>query len=198
MLDIGCWIGWYEYFMVKKGCESIVAIDIDINALRKAKENISALNCDFVRASAINLPFEPQSFDAVSMWDVLEHLPVNSEDDCFSQVNRLISKDGLVLISVPNSHFLSRILDPAYFVIGHRHYSYFGIQKFMQKTGFEIHAAEYRGGIVEALSVILLYFCKLFLNIEIPFKSAIEYLRDKEYQNKGFETLFIEAIKTSG
>jgi 2-polyprenyl-3-methyl-5-hydroxy-6-metoxy-1,4-benzoquinol methylase len=196
VLDIGCWIGWYEYFMVKKGCKSIVAIDIDINALQKAQENVSALNCDFVRASATNLPFKPQSFDGVSMWDVLEHLPVNSEYDCFNQINRLIPKDGFVLISVPNSHFLSRILDPAYFLIGHRHYNRIDIQKFMQKTRFEIHAAEYGGGIVEALSVILLYFCKRFLKIEIPFKSAIEYLRDKEYQTRGFETLFIEAIKT--
>ena len=174
----------------------MVAIDIDINALRKAKKSTATVNCDFICASATNLPFQHQSFDTVSIWDVLEHLPVNSEYDCFCQINRLISKDGLVLISVPNNHFLSKILDPAYFLIGHRHYSYFGIQKFIEKTGFEIHAVKYGGGIVEALSVILLYFCKRFLKIEIPFKSSIEYLRDMEYQNKGFETLFIEAIKT--
>jgi SAM-dependent methyltransferase len=196
VLDIGCWIGWYENLTVKKGCKFIVGIDVDADALRKAKKSTHAINCEFVCASATILPFKQQSFDAVSMFDVLEHLPIYTEYDCFYEENRVLQTGGFAILSVPNKHFLSKIMDPAYFLIGHRHYGCIQIQSFLKKTGFEVQKVNYAGGIVEGFSVFLLYFFKHFLNSEVPFKLIIEDLRWKEYQEKGFQTLFVQAIKT--
>lgn len=195
LLNVGCWIGWYEKFMAERGCDFIVGIDVDHNALREAKKNVSADRCEFVCASANTLPFKKGSFHMVSLFDVLEHLPIGSEFVFFSEVNRVLETNGLLLVSVPNSGSVSKLLDPAYFLIGHRHYTVDEIKGFMEKTGFTIHRTEYGGGIAEALSVVLLYFFKHLFDAEVPFKSLLECLRNKEYQGKGFATLFVKAVK---
>lgn len=82
VLDVGCWIGWYEKFMVEKGCKFIVGIDMDRNALRKAKKSFHSAQCDFIYASTLKLPFKQFTFDVVSMFDVLEHVPAQNLTYC--------------------------------------------------------------------------------------------------------------------
>jgi len=195
VLDVGCWIGWYEKFMVEKGCKFIVGMDLDRNALRKAKKGVSADRCEFVCASANTLPFKADSFDVISLFDVLEHLPVGSELSFFFEVNRILETNGLLIVSVPNNRSVSKLLDPAYFLIGHRHYALDGVKGLMKKMGFNIYEVKYGGGIAEALSMVFLYLFKHLFGMEVPFKSFLEYLRNKEYQGKGFATLFIKAVK---
>jgi SAM-dependent methyltransferase len=196
LLDVGCGIGWYEKFMVEKGCDFIVGMDLNRIALRKAKKCISADKCSFVYASANALPFKTDSFDTISLFDVLEHLPVDSEFSFFSEVNRLLETNGVLLVSVPNNRSVCKLLDPAYILIGHRHYALDEIRGLMEKTGFNIYKVDYGGGIAEVLSMVLLYFFKHLFGVEVPFKSFLEYLRNKEYQGKGFATLFVKAVKT--
>lgn len=195
VLDVGCWIGWYERFMVEKGCKFVVGIDLDRDALCKAKKSFSADRCEFVCVSAHKLPFKLGGFDVVSMFDVLEHLPAGSEFDVLSEANKVLNTNGLLLVSVPNNHFLIKLLDPAYFLIGHRHYALNEVRDFLEKTGFNICEVKYGGGVAEALSMVLLYLFKHFFGMEVPFKSFLGYLRNKEYQGKGFATLFIKAVK---
>jgi SAM-dependent methyltransferase len=195
ILDVGCWIGWYEKFIVGKGCKFVIGIDTDRSVLRKAKKSTSVDKCEFAQASAYKLPFKSGSFDIVSMFDVLEHLPMSSDLNALSEANRVLNADGLLVISVPNDYFIIKLLDPAYFLVGHRHYAFDIIERMMEKVGFKIYKVEYGGGIVEALSMVFLYLFKHLFGMEVPFKSFLERLRDKEYQGKGFATLFIKALK---
>ncbi len=195
ILDVGCWIGWYEKFTAVKGCKFIVGVDLNSDSLRKAKKVAPVEKCEFVRASATALPFKAKSFGAIALFDVLEHLPVGSEVNFFSKANYLLEGSGLLVLSVPNSNPIFNLLDPAYILIGHRHYSPSGINKFAEKTDFKILQVEYGGGITEALSVMFLYFFKHLFKMEIPFKHSIEFLRNREYQGKGHATLFIKAVK---
>lgn len=195
VLDVGCGIGWYEKSMVEKGCSFIVGMDLDPAALSTAKKGVSHDKCEFVRGSANTLPFKAESFDALSLFDVLEHLPEGSEFGFFSEVSRVFKTSGLLLVSVPNNCFASKLLDPAYFLIGHRHYALDEVRELMEKTGFNIYKVEYGGGVAEALSMVLLYLFKHLFGMEVPFKSFLEYLQNKEYQGKGFATLFIKATR---
>lgn len=195
VLDIGCSIGWYEKFMVEQGC-FMVGMDLMRSALHKAKKSVSAGSCEFVCASALMPPFKTSCFDVICFFDVLEHLPAGSESIVFSKTNSMLRSNGLLIMSVPNNHFVSKLLDPAYFLIDHRHYDIPRIRTFMEKTDFEICEVRYGGGIVEALSMVLLYLFKHLFGMEVPFKSFLEYLRNKEYQGKGFATLFIKAMRS--
>lgn len=196
LLDIGCWIGWYEKFMVEKGCDFIVGMDMDHHALCKAKKNVSNNRCEFVCGSANALPFKRESFDAVSLFDVLEHLPQGSEFSFFSEASGVLKANGTVIVSTPNNCFVSNLLDPAYFLIGHRHYAVNEIREMMENLDLDVYKIEYGGGIVELSSMILMYLFKHLFGMEIPFKSFLDYLRNKEYQGKGFATLFVKAAKT--
>ena len=195
ILDIGCWIGWYEKFIVEKGCKLIIGIDVDYDDLQKAKGRLRFTQCDFVAASALRLPFRAATFDLVSMFDVLEHVSRGMEFEVLSEANKVLKKRGTLLLSVPNNNLIVKFLDPAYFLIDHRHYSPNEIETLIKKAGFSVHKLSRGGGIVEALSMILLYIFKYAFNMEIPLKALFEWLRDKEYRGRGFATLFAKAVK---
>lgn len=41
ILNIGCWIGWYEEFATENGCKSIVGLDTDFKSLQKARKSVN-------------------------------------------------------------------------------------------------------------------------------------------------------------
>lgn len=57
----------------------------------------------FVCGDATNLPFENQSFDAVTMFDLLEHIP--SHKKAVSEALRVLRPDDFLLISSPNENW---------------------------------------------------------------------------------------------
>src|SRR3989344_5470634 len=123
VLDIGCWTGQFlsllENFSNCTGLEPETEAVKFANTRRKGK---------YVVGTALNLPFKNESFDLVTMWDVLEHLPKNSEDQAVREVARVLKKGGWFGFSTVTTHPLAILLDPAFFLIGHRHYS----EKFLK------------------------------------------------------------------
>lgn len=194
ILDIGCSFGWFEKFAVENGCKKIIGIDTDVEALLNAKNQIKDKRVKFLKGSALDLSiFEKNHFDKVVLWEVLEHLPKGAEKRVFQEINKVLKFRGMLYLSTPNRTFWSCILDPAWWLIGHRHYSLGQIEKLIKKTGFEVEKVEYGGGFYELVSMILLYIFKWIFKSEIPFKSCLEYKRENEYfdYKKGFATLFI-------
>lgn len=62
------------------------------------------------KASLASLPFEDGSFDAVFCLDVLEHLDLLEQAPALHQIRRILSEDGVLLLSVPNlAHLHSRV-----------------------------------------------------------------------------------------
>ncbi|RPI57433.1 MAG: class I SAM-dependent methyltransferase [Acidobacteria bacterium] len=57
----------------------------------------------FVCGDATRLEFDAQSFDAVTMFDVLEHIP--DDGRAISEALRVLKPGGYLLISVPNEHW---------------------------------------------------------------------------------------------
>jgi len=190
-LNIGCWIGWYERFATERGCKLVVGIDTDYKAISKAKDSVNKAN--FVLSSALKLPFTDSCFDVVTMFDVIEHIPRNTEPDCLAEVRRVLNNNGTLILCTPNNHFLAKILDPAWY-LGHRHYSLTKLKELLSKRGFQIESVSYGGGSYELLSMILLYIFKWVFKMEIPGKRFFENKREREYLDKnGIVTLFLKA-----
>jgi len=57
----------------------------------------------FVCGDATALPFESQSFDAVTMFDVLEHIP--DHEKAVSEAVRVLRVGGFLLVSTPNENW---------------------------------------------------------------------------------------------
>jgi ubiquinone/menaquinone biosynthesis C-methylase UbiE len=165
VLNIGCWTGGYEYF-ARDIASMIVGIDIGKRALQIAKK-VSTAN--FIQASALNLPFRDTSFDVVTMWATIEHLPIRTESDALSEIYRVLKKGGIFCLSTPNSSFFSKILDPAYLLKDHRHYSKQDLDKLLTSTGFTIKTWMYKGGIFSCLFTIIFYSFKYLFNGKPPY-----------------------------
>ncbi|MGC1306850.1 MAG: class I SAM-dependent methyltransferase [Phormidesmis sp.] len=79
----------------------VTNIDID-PAFAKAPSNQNK-NVTFVCGDATQLPFESDSFDAVTMFDVLEHIPDHKK--AISEALRVLRSGGMLLISTPNENW---------------------------------------------------------------------------------------------
>lgn len=58
---------------------------------------------DFICEDATALPFEDQSFDAITMFDVLEHIP--DHEKAIAEALRVLRPNGYLLISTPNENW---------------------------------------------------------------------------------------------
>lgn len=99
ILDIGCGTG--EFLNTCKNAKwSTLGIEPDPDARKMAKDNYGL----DVREEAELTNLEPQTFDIISMWHVLEHVPRLNER--VEDLKRLIKPNGTIIIAVPNCNSL--------------------------------------------------------------------------------------------
>ncbi len=199
IIDIGCSYGWFEEWAIRNRCGEIIGVDTNASDLSNARAEVP--KADFLEASALNLPLSDKLFDIAVMWDVLEHLPRRTEEVALQEINRVLKDKGTLFLSTPHRTFWSCMLDPAWMLVGHRHYSVKNLSSITKQSGFELEKIEYGGGFWELLSMILLYLSKWVFGREVPFKGWFESRRYKEYMpdnnrsSTGFATVFVRARK---
>jgi 2-polyprenyl-3-methyl-5-hydroxy-6-metoxy-1,4-benzoquinol methylase len=196
ILDIGCGYGWCELIFLKRKANKIVGIEISENDLKTAKENVKDDKVCFKIGSAISLPFENESFDTIVCWEVIEHIQKDTENIMFAEANRVLKKNGVFYLSTPFNYFFSNILDPAWWLIGHRHYSLNDLHKFAKNNNFKILKTKVVGGWWTLISTIDLYVSKWILRRNKLFTVFWDAKEDQEFFDNGFVNIFIKFKKT--
>lgn len=194
ILDIGCGYGWSEVFLLSKSPKKITACELTENDLSTIKENIHDDRVEYKVASAIELPFPDNAYDTVVSWEVIEHIPQNTELDMFKNINRVLKDGGVFYLSTPYKGFWSTMFDPAWWLIGHRHYTENDMHNFATKTGFETEKIVVKGGIWSILAILNLYFSKWVLRRSAIFSQYISHKIDVEFsyvKKKGSVNLFV-------
>lgn len=194
VLDIGCWSGQLEQ-LIQKTAKKIVAIDPSPQAILFARKRLP--NVKFMVARAEKLPFLKSSFDTVFLMDVLEHVKRGSEIEVLRQIYKVIRPAGTLIISTPNKHPLSMLLDPAYFLLGHRHYGLEEICQMLTDTGFKIRKKRIIGNSYGLMYAIISLIFKYTLGFEPKILQRCKSFLLKEYSKKGYAFLFViaKAIK---
>lgn len=105
LLEIGCAEGFMTAELTKKSSQ-VVASDIGLSYLKRAKANVP--DAHFSRLDIHNIPFEENTFDYVICAEVLEH--VLSPYRALNEINRVLKKDGFLVLSVPNNMIFQRII----------------------------------------------------------------------------------------
>jgi len=95
LLDVGCGTGALVSQLVQKGYRA-VGVDPQNAKLAERKRGESSL--DLRRASAEDLPFSDEEFDAVIFADVLEHI---EEGPALNEAFRVLAPGGILLLTVP-------------------------------------------------------------------------------------------------
>jgi len=130
-VDFGCGLGKFTSFVSNKGF-TVVGIENNSNAIKYCREN----NLQTYKS----LDQIDQKLNLICFWHSFEH--VSSYDDILAQTSKLLKKDGVVLIALPN--FLSydaiyyKDMWAAYDVPRHRyHFSPAGLKSVMCNAGFD-------------------------------------------------------------
>jgi len=196
VLDIGCGFGWFELDLLRRGVEKIHGIERTDKDLATAKKYIKDDRAEFGVGSATQLPFDDETFDAVVSWEVIEHIPRNTESTMFMEVKRVLKKGGTFYLSTPHNSFFSNICDPAWWLIGHRHYSSEYLTDLAERSGFLVCSVVLNGGWWEILGINNLYVAKWIFRRR-PFLSNIMNKKmDAEYKKKrGFTNIFLKMKK---
>lgn len=140
ILDVGSARGEFLGEMQHYGWE-IAGTDLNPAGITYAKKHLKG---EFFAGQIEDVTWDDHQFDAITMWDVLEHLP--NPKTALRRMQRLLKADGYLLISVPNiegvqaklfrKHWMG--LDPP------RHLSVFtrrSLYQLLADTGFEVETA---------------------------------------------------------
>lgn len=97
ILDIGCATGEFLHFMRRYGNWELYGVEPDVEAAEYAR---NVLGLDVFTGTLLEVRYPDAFFDAVTMWNVLEHLhqPLLT----LKEVARIIKPLGLLVISIPN------------------------------------------------------------------------------------------------
>jgi SAM-dependent methyltransferase len=133
-----------------------------------------------VEGSALDLPFEDKSFDAVCLFDVIEHLPRHTEPIAVREAHRVLRPGGILYFSTPHASFVHTLIDPAWYV-GHRHYRRETVTRLLSDSGFSLKRIFVAGGVVECLDHVCLLGFKHLLHRGPPRVELITNLINKSH-----------------
>tara|TARA_Y200000002_G_C22650047_1_gene650947 strand:+ start:274 stop:984 length:711 start_codon:yes stop_codon:yes gene_type:complete len=141
-LDIGCGSGTFLSILNNKFS---AGIDVSEKQISYANKNYSTETKKFLQFDKV-IPFKDNSFDSVSMIELIEHLSGDEIANLFQQIYRVLKKGGKIYITTPNylsfwpilEFFLNKISKISY---EHQHISKFNflnINKIIDNNKFSI------------------------------------------------------------
>lgn len=194
ILDIGCGYGWFEFNILQKKFNKLVGVETAEKNLEIAKDSIKHDKVFFEIGSAIDLPFGDNSFDTVVTWEVIEHIPKNTENKMLQEVARVLKNGGIFYFSTPYKAIINNFTDPAWWLIGHRHYSTNKLITLLRKNGFEVLEIRKRGRYWDLFGSLNMYFSKWILRRAPICSGFFNRKIDEEYKKgQGFSEIFIKA-----
>lgn len=198
LLDIGCAMGFFLSVAREEGWQ-VYGTDVSEAAVKRAgQDHGGSVFCGTVDQA----PLEPASFDAITMWDVVEHLP--DPASTLRLVNRLLKKGGIFALVTPDAGSLPAMLLRSRWPEFRRveEHIYFFSRKtlaaMLKKNGFEIVMAEGAGRIFTLpglLSEMKIYNYTIFSGLS-RLCSALGLSRVKIYVKPGYK-FAMYARKTS-
>jgi 2-polyprenyl-3-methyl-5-hydroxy-6-metoxy-1,4-benzoquinol methylase len=104
ILDVGCGNGAFLKSLADSGHKHLSAADIENNLTLLSPDRFMELDLSFDK-----LPVPDASFDAITAWEVIEHL--ENPHNFIREVHRTLKHGGYFIVSIPNPfHLMSRLL----------------------------------------------------------------------------------------
>ena len=193
LVDLGCGFAWFERFLIENtNLKNIIGIEKSEQLINYAINFFDSTRIKFLNADVTSLPLSDEVCDICVSWDVIEHIEKNEEINFFKEAFRILKPGGHLYLSTPAKNFLSIMLDPAYFLTSHRHYTSKEIIIIAESVGFKMKSNEIRGGIFDLIYMNYLYIAKWIFRRKPFFLDWFHMKIDNEYSNSngGIATLY--------
>lgn len=106
VLDVGCNNG-YGTKIISENCTSIIGVDVSDRAVAEAQRAYATGDLQFRVIGGRALPFEDQTFDLITSFQVIEH--VADVEEYLSEIKRVLRPGGKAVFTTPNAEIR---LDP--------------------------------------------------------------------------------------
>lgn len=126
ILDVGCGEGTLLEILRKQNNE-VFGVDASQNGINKCQPK--KLTCYLLDLNHHYLPFKDDYFDVVTCLETMEHL--ENPYHCLREIKRVLKKEGLFLISIPNPKMIHPKCYPALFSLE-------GFMEFLKINDFYI------------------------------------------------------------
>lgn len=103
ILELGSGIGAMTYLIskiVKKG--AIETVEMSPKSVEYAKEHNKQANIRFFVDDVVSYKPTLKKIDYITLFDVIEHIPVDKHAELFSSISTYMTNDTLLLINIPN------------------------------------------------------------------------------------------------
>ncbi|MGO9198157.1 MAG: class I SAM-dependent methyltransferase [Acidimicrobiales bacterium] len=149
VLDLGCWTGGFLRQLDRQvGCGEIWGVDLDGPWLDVARQAVPSGTFAPITGLLELRKAVEGDFDFVFFLETIEHLPRGSEGRTLRAIAEVIRPGGSLVLSTPYAGPLTP-LDPAWALIGHRHYRVPTLRSLLEAAGFEIDEIGYAGNLYE-------------------------------------------------
>ena len=151
VLEGGCGLGKFLFFLRKKGYKKLIGIDITDKPLQMIRERDPSI---IVKKGNVNqLPITDNSIDMYLSMGVIEHFEEGPQQS-LNEAMRVLKKNGFLIVAVPYQNLyrgtirkyvtmpLLKILKPSFRNKNRIFYQYYyskrDLRKFINQSGFEI------------------------------------------------------------
>ena len=136
LFDLGT--GWGHFlFTAKQLGYEVHGIEV---SRMPHKYATTELNLPVENMNFFDMEIKKQSYDLITMWDVLEHIP--DADEVIKKCHLMLKNDGYVVLQVPQiDSVISKLLKDKWNMIGTSHANYFSkktIKKLFESHGFKL------------------------------------------------------------
>ncbi len=137
LLDVGCATGLFVCLAHDYGWQAS-GLDASSWAVSRARERCPTVR--FMEGIVEEVEIPPESFEVVTMWDLLEH--VRSPTETLKRVWDWLIQGGWLFMNLPNIESrMARLMGRRWILLLREHLWYFSpatIREVLEKTGFEL------------------------------------------------------------
>jgi trans-aconitate 2-methyltransferase len=112
VLELGCGIGTLTYLLSKKVTSGeIESVDISTESVAFAKKKLERSNLHFHAHDVVNYSPKLKQPDFITLFDVIEHIPIEKHTQLFANLNEISGENTLILINIPSPEAIQFDID---------------------------------------------------------------------------------------
>ena len=103
VLELGSGIGTLTFLLskyIKQG--KIEAVDLSSKSIEFSRQRIKGSHISFAADDIVTYKPTAKNFDFITLFDIIEHIPIENHYDLFHNLAGILSENTKVLINIPN------------------------------------------------------------------------------------------------